>query len=114
MSHGSEADALLGLSVVCRSGALRCKQIGSVALAARGARGGGVGRAARAQGGRASVRARPRHGSVAEGPGGAAARHSRRRAQVARSQTRAPDRGGHRETARARAGRQGLRRGLLV
>lgn len=63
----------------------------------------------------ASVRARSRHGSVAEGPGGAAAARRRDRAQVARrAQTRAPDRGGHRQTVGASAGRQGFRRGVLV
>lgn len=82
-----------------------------------GAGGCGEGRAAPAQGGPGgrSVRARPRHGTVAEGFGGRpAARRRRDRAQTRRRQTRTPDRGGHRQTVGASAGRQGLRRGVLV
>ena len=70
----------------------------------------------RGQGGRrrraASVRARPRHGSVG-GLRGPAARRRRLRAEE-RPAHRTPDRGGHRQAARAGAGGQGLRRGVLV
>lgn len=83
-----------------------------------GAGGGSAGRAAPAQGGPggASVRARPRHGTVAEGFGGrSAARRRRDRAKTRRRrQTRTPDRGSHRQTVGASAGREGLRRGVLV
>lgn len=74
------------------------------------ARGGG----ARA----ASVRARPRHGSVAAGPSGPRGapprRAARARAQVRPAQDRTPDRGGHRQAAGAYSGGQGLRGGVLV
>lgn len=79
--------------------------------------GGDAGRAAPAQGGPGglSVRARPRHGTVAEGFGGrSAARRRRDRAKTRRRQTRTPDRGSHRQTVGASAGREGLRRGVLV
>lgn len=81
-----------------------------------GAGGGGAGRAAPAQGGPdgLSVRARPRHGTVAEGFGGRPAARRRRDRAKTRRQTRTPDRGSHRQTVGASAGREGFRRGVLV
>lgn len=70
------------------------------------------------EGGRpASVRARPRHGSVGAGPRGPAAARLRlvRRAQDANPPAhRTADRGGHRQAAGASAGGEGLRGGVLV
>lgn len=77
------------------------------------------GRWRRAGSTRGSVRARPRHGSVAAGSRGTPRAQRRDRTQIPRPRphpetARAADRGGHRKAAGASAGGQGLRGGVLV